>query len=228
MRQTCVRLMAVAGLCALLLVPVWGSQTGQTHPLSGREYAGTMDVSGAPWLDRREREREEATAQALRIIQVPAGGTVADIGAGSGYFTVRMAKLVGPSGRVYANDIQQGMLDIIERRVEEAGLTNVTTVLGAADDPRLPPGSLDLALLVDVYHEFHEPQAMLRGLRQALKPGGRLVLLEYRAEDPQVPILRLHKMSVPVAKLEVESEGFTLTTVNSGLPWQHVLIFTRP
>jgi ubiquinone/menaquinone biosynthesis C-methylase UbiE len=228
MPHVAVRLPVTLCLCVLLLAPLWGRQASRTHPLSGRTYAGTMDVAGAAWLDRREREAEESPTRALEIIGVPTGATVADIGAGSGYYTMRMAKLVGPSGRVYANDIQQGMLDIIGRKVAQAGLMNVTLVLGVGDDPRLPPASLDLALLVDVYHEFHAPQAMLRGLYSALKPGGRLVLLEYREEDPEVPILRLHKMSLPVAKLEVESEGFTLATVNEDLPWQHVLIFTRP
>lgn len=204
-----------------------GAQTG-THPISGRVYAGPMDVSGAAWLDRSEREREEAPDAALKILGIQRGSTVADIGAGSGYFTVRLAALVGPMGRVYANDLQQGMLDIIRRKLSAARITNVTLVLGAADDPRLEPNSLDLALLVDVYHEFLAPQVMLRGLREALKPGGRLVLLEYREEDPNVPIRPLHKMSVAGAKREVESEGFVLSTVNEDLPWQHLLIFTKP
>ena len=211
--------LALAGLVAR-------QQTG-VHPISGRVYAGAMDVSGASWLDRTEREREEAPEKALKIIGVQRGSTVADVGAGSGYFTVKLAALVGPAGRVYANDIQSGMLDIIRRKLERDRLTNVTLVLGTDDDPRLPPASLDMALLVDVYHEFHAPQVMLTRLREALKPGGRLVLLEYREEDPDVPIRPEHKMSVAGAKLEVEHEGFTLTSVNEDLPWQHILIFTR-
>lgn len=197
------------------------------HPVSGRVYAGTMGVSGAPWLDRLQRDREEAPGQALRIIGIAPGSTVADVGAGSGYFTVRMAKLVGPRGRVYANDIQQGMLDIIRNKLATMRLENVTLVLGTQADPGLPAASLDLALMVDVYHELQAPQAMLQKLHAALKPQGRLVLLEYREEDPSVPILPLHKMSVAVAKREVETEGFRLAKVNEDLPWQHVLIFER-
>ena len=197
------------------------------HPLSGREYATTMDVSGAAWLERWERDQEEAPDVALRILQIEPGSTVADIGAGSGYFTVRLAALVGPEGRVYANDIQQGMLDLIQKKIEEDNIRNVTLVRSAQDNPNLPPSSVDLALMVDVYHEFSEPQAMLRHLHDALKPNGRLVLLEYRKEDPSIPILPLHKMSVADAKLEVEAEGFILATVNDELPRQHVLIFTK-
>lgn len=222
------RAIAVGSLVVLTLATVVARQQDRVHPVSGRVYAETMGVAGAGWLDRSEREREEGPEKALKIIGVERGTTVADIGAGSGYFTVRMAALVGPTGRVYANDIQQGMLDIIREKVSRSGIKNVTLVLGAGNDPRLPPGSLDLALMVDVYHEFHAPQAMLRRLHEALKPGGRLVLLEYREEDPNVPILPAHKMSLAVAKLEVEHEGYTLTKVNEDLPWQHVLIFTRP
>lgn len=218
---------AVATCVVLALAALVARQQNGVHPISGRVYAGAMDVSGASWLDRTEREREEAPEKALKILGIQPGSIVADVGAGSGYFTVKLAALVGPAGRVYANDIQQGMLNIIRRKLERDRLTNVTLVLGTDDDPRLPPASLDLALLVDVYHELLAPQAMLQHLREALKPGGRLVLLEYREEDPNVPIRPEHKMSVAGAKLEVEREGFTLTSVNEDLPWQHILVFTR-
>jgi ubiquinone/menaquinone biosynthesis C-methylase UbiE len=201
-------------------------QTGQ-HPISGRIYAQTMDVSGAAWLDRNNREDEEAPEKALKIIGIAPGSAVADVGAGSGYFTLKMASLVGPTGTVYASDIQPGMLEIIRDKLKGTSIKNVTLVLGSSDDPKLPTAALDLVLMVDVYHEVHEPQAMLRHLRNALKPGGRLVLLEYRAEDPKVPIRADHKMSVATAKLEVEAEGFKLTSVNEDLPWQHVLTFTK-
>ena len=215
--------------CAILVttVSVLAQQSSSVHPISGRTYADTMDLSGAPWLERWERSHEEAPELALSILEIEPGSTVADIGAGSGYFTLRMAGAVGPEGRVYANDIQQGMLDLIEEKLEEEEIENVTLVLGAQDSPNLPRASLDLALMVDVYHELSQPQAMLQGLREALKPAGRLVLLEYRKEDPTLPIYPLHTMTVAEAKMEVEAEGFTLTTVNEDLPRQHLLIFTK-
>jgi SAM-dependent methyltransferase len=200
-------------------------QAPGVHPISGREYARPMGVAGAPWLEREEREAEEAPSRALQIIGIAPGSTVADIGAGSGYFTERIARLVGPTGGVIATDIQRGMLDLIAQRVARARLTNVTLVLGEPANPRLVKESIDLALMVDVYHELADPQAVLRHIRDALKPRGRLVLIEYKGEDPTIPILPSHKMTVAVAKLEVEHEGFVLATANSSLPRQHVLIF---
>ncbi len=222
---------AVAAACWMLAVltiavPL-AAQTG-VHPLSGRRYAATMGVEGADWLDRAERDQEEDPDRAIAVLKLQKGMTVADIGAGSGYMTEKLSKRVGPTGRVYANDIQQGMLDLIARRVAKRKLTNVTPVLGTQDDPRLPLESLDLVLMMDVYHELSQPQLMLRHVRASLKPGGRLVLVEYRKEDPSLPIKPEHKMSVAEAKLEVEAEGFTLTTKNEDLPRQHILIFTRP
>lgn len=197
------------------------------HPVSGRQYARPMGVAGAPWLDREERESEEAPARALKIMAVAPGATVADIGAGSGYFTERLARLVGPAGRVYACDIQQGMLDLIARRVARERLGNVTIVRGEPANPRLAAASIDLALMVDVYHELGDPQTVLRHVRAALKANGRLVLIEYKGEDPTIPILPSHKMTVAQAKLEVEHEGFVLATADSSLPRQHVLIFAK-
>src|SRR5215831_9784610 len=164
-------LLLMAGVVASTLSLVDARQTG-THPISGRVYAETMDVSGAAWLDRNNREEEEAPEKALRIIGIAPGSTVADVGAGSGYFTLKMAALVGPKGSVYANDIQQGMLDIIRSKMKRGSINNVKLVLGAADDPKLPTNALDLVLMVDVYHEFNQPQAMLKHVRDALKPGG--------------------------------------------------------
>jgi ubiquinone/menaquinone biosynthesis C-methylase UbiE len=130
-------------------------------------------------------------------------------------------------GKVYANDIQPGMLDLLQKNVAKAKMSNVIPVLGTIDDPKLPAGSVDLAIMVDVYHEFSQPQKMLQGLRDALKPDGRLVLLEYRAEDPDVPILREHKMSKAQVKQELEHEGFKQSRVFDDLPWQHLFIFTK-
>jgi len=202
------------------------AQTG-THPLSGRRYAQTMGVEGADWLDRAERESEEEPDHAIDVLKITKGSTVADIGAGSGYMTVKLAKKVGAEGRVIATDIQPGMIELLNKRLAKSKITNVTAVLGTQDDPRLPIESLDLVLMVDVYHELSQPQLMLRHIKASLKPGGRLVLLEYRKEDPNVPIRPEHKMSVAEAKIEVEAEGLKLTRTNEDLPRQHILIFTK-
>ena len=212
-------------LLAVVLAAGLAAQQPGVHPISGRRYAPVMGYQGAPWLERSEREEEEAPDAALNVLKIPAGASVADIGAGSGYITVRLAARVGPTGRVFANDVQPQMLNILARRLSNAKITNVTLVEGTLDDPKLPPASVDLALMVDVYHELSQPQAILRHLRESLKPGGRLVLLEYRKEDPTVPIKPEHKMSVAEAKMEVEAEGFTLSKVDETLPWQHILIF---
>ena len=214
---------------AFLLAIAAGVATPQTgvHPLSGRRYAQTMGVEGADWLDRSERDQEEDPDRAVDVLKLPKGATVADIGAGSGYMTERMSKKVGPTGRVYATDIQQGMIDLLNKRIAKRKLTNVTPILSAQDDPRLPVEAIDLVLMVDVYHELSQPQLMLRHIKASLKPGGRLALVEYRKEDPNVPIKPEHKMSVAEAKLEVEAEGFKLTTTNEDLPRQHILIFTK-
>lgn len=197
------------------------------HPVSGRRYAQTMSYLGADWLDRSERVQEEEPDVALDAIKLVAGSTVADVGAGSGYMTVRMARRVGPTGKVYANDIQPQMLSMLRQRLDREKLTNVDLVLGGYDDPKLPANAVDLILMVDVYHEFSEPQKMLRRMHEALRQGGRLVLLEYRKEDPSIPIRPDHKMSVAEAKMEVEAEGYTLASVDERLPRQHILIFTR-
>ncbi len=218
----------IASVLVVLTVAVVAGQSAGVHPISGRRYAGVMGFQGADWLERTEREIEEEPETALTAIGIAPGSTVADVGAGSGYFTVRMARRVGPQGRVYANDLQPEMLAMLASRLQKEKVPNVTLVQGAVDDPKLPTASVDLILMVDVYHEFSQPQIMLRRMREALKPGGRLVLLEYRKEDPSVPIRPEHKMSVAEAKLEVEAEGYTLSRVDSALPRQHILIFTRP
>jgi ubiquinone/menaquinone biosynthesis C-methylase UbiE len=186
-----------------------------------------MGVAGAPWLVRDEREAEEHPDQALDELKITKGSIVADVGAGVGYMSWRLAARVGPMGRVYANDIQSEMLELLKKNMAERHIANVVPVLGEPDDPKLPEGRMDLVLLVDVYHEFEQPQRMLRHIRESLKPDGRLVLVEYRAEDPRVPILALHKMTVDQVKAEIEPEGFRLDQVIETLPRQHIIIFKR-
>ena len=198
-----------------------------THPVTGRRIAGVMGVGGADWLERPEREREERPDKALDALGLKPGMTVADIGAGTGYMSLRMAKRVGPSGKVYANDLQPEMLRLLRENAAQAQLTNIETVLGTETDPKLPKGQIDLVLLVDVYHEFSQPQKMLQKIREALKADGRLVLLEYRKEDPKIPIRPEHKMSVAEFKAELEPEGFILGPVIETLPRQHILILTK-
>ena len=221
----------VFGTCAvsvILLIAFAAAQRPGVHPVSGRVFALPMGVAGAPWLDRRERELEEDPDLAMRLLRVERGSSVADVGAGSGYFTVRLARAVGAAGKVYAVDIQSGMLELLKQKLARERLTNVIPVLAAEDNPRLPEQSLDLVLMVDVYHELSSPQVTLAHLKRALKPGGRLVLLEYRAEDPNVPILPEHKMTKAQVKLEVEHEGFRQLRVYDDLPRQHLIVFTRP
>jgi ubiquinone/menaquinone biosynthesis C-methylase UbiE len=216
----------LGGVLAIGLAATLAAQAPGVHPVSGRRFAPVMGYQGADWLERNEREDEEAPDVALNLLRIPKGASVADIGAGSGYITVKLAARVGSTGQVFANDVQPQMLEMLASKLSARHIRNVTLVQGSLDDPKLPAASVDLELMVDVYHEFSQPQAMLRHLREALKPGGRLVLLEYRKEDPSIPIRLEHKMTVAEAKLEVESEGFTLSKVDETLPRQHILIFT--
>jgi len=220
--------LALATLLATASVLAQGVASAPgVHPVSGRRFANVMGWQGAEWLERSERELEEAPDRALEALGTLTGLTVADVGAGSGYFTVRLSARVGTNGRVYANDLQPEMLKMLAARLARENVRNVTLVQGDVDDVKLPPAAIDLVLMVDVYHECSEPQRMLRAIRAALKPGGRLVLLEYRKEDPEVPIRFEHKMSIAEAKLELEAEGFTLSRVDDRLPRQHILIFAK-
>ena len=191
----------------------------------GRALAKPMSYWGADWLDREDRETTEQPEHVLDVLALREGSTVADVGAGSGYFTVRMAKRVGPRGRVLATDLQPEMLTLLRVKVATAKLGNVVPVLATESDSKLPRGELDLVLMVDVYHELQRPQLMLRRLKDALSPRGRLVLVEFRKEDPSVPIRPEHKMSVAEAKLELEAEGYRLQRVIDTLPWQHLMEF---
>jgi SAM-dependent methyltransferase len=212
------------------LVALWAASlfAGQgEHPVTGRKIAGVMGVQGADWLNRPEREREENPEGALDAIGIHSGMVVADVGAGTGYMSLRLAKRVGPAGKVYANDLQPEMLRRLRENAAKAGFTNIETVQGEEADPKLPPRQLDLVLLVDVYHEFSRPREMIDKIREALKPDGRLVLLEYRKEDPNVPILPDHKMSVFEVKAELGPQGLVLSKVIETLPRQHILILQK-
>lgn len=197
------------------------------HPVTGRKIAGVMGMAGAQWLVRPERIAEENPDGALDAMNIRPGQTVADLGAGVGYMTLRMARRVGPTGKVYGVDLQPGMLAELEKNAKQAGITNIIPVLGEPADPKLPAGQIDMVLMVDVYHEVSQPQAMIRKIREALKPEGRLILLEYRAEDPSIPINPDHKMTVEQVRAEIEPEGFRLQPPIETLPRQHLLILTK-
>ena len=197
------------------------------HPVTGRHIAPVMGLNGADWLDRDEREREEQPEKAILSFNLKPGMLVADVGAGTGFYSLRIAKAVAPGGTVYAEDIQPGMLERLNANAAAQHLENVVTVLGTESDPRLPPGKLDLVLLVDVYHEFSRPQRMLDRIRDSLKPDGRMVLVEFRKEDPSVPIRPEHKMSVDEVRAEVTPQGYRFEKVVDTLPWQHIIFFRK-
>ena len=192
----------------------------------GREIAQVMGHQGADWLERPEREAEEQPQKLVQMMDLKATDVVADIGAGTGYFSLRMAAKV-PQGKVLAVDIQPEMLDLLKRAAKQRNVTNVEPVLGAIDDPRLPAGGVDVALLVDAYHEFDHPREMMQGIVRGLKPGGRVVQVEYRGEDPDVPIKPLHKMTEAQAKKEMAAVGLEFAKTHGDLPRQHVMIFRK-
>ncbi|MFN0055070.1 MAG: class I SAM-dependent methyltransferase [Planctomycetales bacterium] len=195
----------------------------------GREIAWVMGFAAAPWLERPEREKEEATSKLLKCLKLKPGMVVADVGAGSGVLTLPIAKRVGREGTVYAIDVQPEMLQLLAGKLRSRRVKNVKLVQGTETSPRLPPASIDLALMVDVYHEFAYPYEMMRGLSKAMKPGGRVVFVEFRMEDPNVPIKLVHKMTEAQVKLEIGLPEFHLKwkeTVGT-LPWQHVIVFEK-
>jgi ubiquinone/menaquinone biosynthesis C-methylase UbiE len=195
-----------------------------TH-YQGREIAQTMHYLGAPWLLRESRQREEDCETMLNQLRLKPGMTVCDLGCGNGFYTLHMAALVGPQGKVLAVDIQPEMLRLMEARAADADLHNIESILGTLTDPRLPAGSLDLILLVDVYHELSHPPQILAAMRRALKPDGVVALVEFRAEDPNVPIKPLHKMSKQQILKEWRPNGFRLAREFDELPWQHMMFF---
>jgi PelA/Pel-15E family pectate lyase len=194
----------------------------------GRQIAQTMHYLGAPWLVRRSRERQEECSTLLQSLRVQAGDVVCDLGCGNGFYTLPLAEMVGPTGRVLAVDIQKQMLTLLRRRAEHKGLAErIVPILSTPTDPKLPEGGVDLVLLVDVYHELSHPEAVLLALRKSLKPGGRIVLAEFREEDPKVPIKPLHKMSKRQILRELVPNGFALDQSFDRLPWQHLMFFRR-
>lgn len=194
----------------------------------GREIARVMGHQGAGWLERPEREREEHSDQAIAALGLKPGMTVADLGAGTGYYSRRMAREVGETGRVYAVDIQPEMLELLRENADAAGLTNIVTVLATGKNPRLPENAIDLVIMVDVYHELASPDEVMKALLTSLKPGGRVAFLEYRAEDPNVPIKPLHKMTEAQVRREAEAHGLEWIGTVRSLPWQHLIFFRKP
>jgi SAM-dependent methyltransferase len=212
-------------------VPHYGtckaSSDGIGKTYHGREISHVMGHPGIGWLERTEREKEEAPSKAIAALKLAPDAVVADIGAGSGYYTFRLAPLV-PQGRVVAVDIQPEMLAYMNEEMRARGVKNVQPHLGSVTELKLPDASLDAVLMVDAYHEFDHPAEMLISIKAALRKGGRIYLVEFRAEDPKVPIKQLHKMSEAQARKELEAAGFRFLENRPDLPWQHLMVFEKP
>jgi protein-L-isoaspartate O-methyltransferase len=234
----------LAGLPFCLLVPVFligmradppsryqmGTPTdpgGSGKIYMGREISLVMGHQGAGWLERPEREKEEQPNRLLKMLEIKPGMVVADIGAGSGYYSFRLAKQVGAKGKVLAVDIQKEMLTIIRKRMKRNKVENVEPVLGTETDPKLPARGVDLILMVDVYHEFTFPYEMTEALTKSLKPGGRIVFVEFRREDDKVPILLAHKMTEKQVLAEMAPHPLKHVKTLESLPWQHVIVFEK-
>jgi predicted methyltransferase len=222
-RSHAVALWACTGALALAL----GAGAAQSAPPTKREPAGVMSYEGAAWLERAGRDQQEKPEVVLAAMQLREGMTVAEIGAGTGYFSRRLGKAVGPTGKVYAEDIQPQMLDLLKGYVAKAGVHNVTTVLGTDTDPKLPPHAVDRILLVDVYHEFQKPQEMLARIAESLAPGGRVILVEYRLEGTTAAHINIkHRMSIEQVVSEWTAAGFQLLDRIESLPAQRIFIFS--
>lgn len=193
----------------------------------GRQIAQTMHWKGAEWLMRRVREREEATTKMREELEVKPGMVVCDMGCGNGYHTLPLAEMVGAKGKVFAVDVQPEMIEMLRQNITRKELKNIEPIVGLYYDPKLPPNTCDMILLVDVYHEFSHPVQMLAGMRAALKPDGLLVLVEFRAEDDTVPIKPEHKMSKAQIHKEMNANGFEMKREFDGLPWQHLMFFGK-
>ena len=218
---------AATGAAESRYTSVRASPDGIGKVYMGREIAKVMGYTGAYWLERPERDDEEKTDSVLAALELKPGMVVADVGAGSGYYSSRMAQRVGPRGTVYAVDVQPDMIDILRLQMKQRGAANVQPVLGAETDPRLPPESLDLAIMVDVYHELEYPYEMLAAVVKALKPGGRVAFVEFRANDPNVPIKALHTMTEVQVRKEAAVHPLVWIKTVSDLPWQHLIVFRK-
>lgn len=224
-------------LIAFALTPAWAqyarhaerapSRDGIGKVYMGREISMVMGWQGAAWLERSEREQEERTDLLLKALALKSGMVVADIGAGTGYLSRRMAEIVAPGGRVLAVDVQPEMIRLLEGLAKRTGQTNIEPRLGSETDVNLAPASVDLAVMVDVYHELTYPYEALASVLQALKPGGEVVFVEYKAEDPTVPIKPLHKMSESQIRREASAHALEWVRTETGLPWQHVVVFRK-
>jgi len=207
--------------------PVPASADGMGKRYMGREIAAVMGWQGAAWLEREERDREERTDLLVAALALQPGMVVADIGAGTGYLSRRMAPAVMPGGKVWAIDVQPEMISLLQADAKRSGMPQIEARLCAVDDVRLPAGSVDLAVMVDVYHELAYPYEVMASVMKALKPGGRVVFVEYKAEDPRVPIKPLHKMSESQIKREAAVFALDWERTVSTLPWQHVVVFRK-
>ena len=230
-RRTClVALLIVAFSCAIAqehYTSVRPSADGIGKVFMGREIAQVMSYHGAPWLERPERMAEERPDLVLDALDLKPGMSVADLGAGSGFYAWRIGRRVGERGIVYAVDIQPEMVRLLEKRMAQKGASNVKALLGTATDPRLPAGALDLVVMVDVYHELEFPYEVLNSIVRALKPGGRLAFVEYRGNDPGVPIKALHTMTEAQVRKEAAGQPLEWVKTVSDLPWQQVIVFRK-
>lgn len=225
------KFIAALARCTILAIActsqVFAQNDGSPGVYQGRHIAPVMGHQGADWLERPERQQEERPDLLLNALKLKPGMNVADIGAGTGYFTWRMAKRVASKGSVYAVEIQQEMLDMLATNMVAHQVTNFHSVLGTVTNTHLPTNQIDLVLMVDVYHEFDHPYEMMQSIYQSLKPDGKVVFVEYRAEDPEVPILPLHKMSVAQVKKEAELFPLQCVETNETLPRQHIIVFKK-
>lgn len=220
------RLLTLLLLLSTLAMPAADAPPPLTEYL-GRTIAMTMHWKGADWLMRRVREDEESPTRMRQELHVQPGMTICDMGCGNGFHTIPLAEAVGDKGKIYAVDVQPQMIEMLRRNLDAKGIKNVEPINGLFHDPKLPADTCDLILLVDVYHEFSHPVQMLAAMRAALKKDGQLVLVEFRAEDPDVPIKPEHKMSKEQIHKEMNANGFKMTREFNGLPWQHLMFFGK-